>query len=121
MEKQFIKKIEAQLLEEKKNLEEELKNFADKDKKTAGDYDTRFPSYGEEEDINAQEVSTYDNSLPVEYTLETTLQKVKAALERIKNGTYGKCKKCVKEISKERLEAYPVAELCIKCKKGNRS
>lgn len=38
------------------------------------------------------------------------------ALERIADGTYGKCVKCGKEIAKERLEAVPHVRLCIECK-----
>ena len=42
--------------------------------------------------------------------------KVDAALQRIMNGNYGICRECGREISKERLEARPVSELCIECK-----
>jgi RNA polymerase-binding protein DksA len=46
------------------------------------------------------------------------LKHLNEALDRIKNGTYGICRKCEKSISKERLEAVPHATLCIKCKKS---
>jgi len=36
-------------------------------------------------------------------------------LERIKEGTYGICVRCGKEISEERLEAIPTASLCLSC------
>ena len=42
--------------------------------------------------------------------------KIKDALERIENGTYGICESCEGEISDERLKARPVTTLCIKCK-----
>jgi len=49
---------------------------------------------------------------------ETVLiRKIKEALERIENGTYGICEECEEEISKGRLEARPVATLCIACKR----
>lgn len=38
------------------------------------------------------------------------------ALRRIKDGTYGKCHICGKEISAARLKAVPHARLCIECK-----
>ncbi|HIE04444.1 MAG TPA: TraR/DksA family transcriptional regulator [Candidatus Latescibacteria bacterium] len=38
------------------------------------------------------------------------------ALERIRNGTFGICRKCGERIGKERLEAVPHATLCIRCK-----
>ncbi len=44
------------------------------------------------------------------------LEKIDAAISRIKNGTYGICASCTKMISKDRLEAIPYAALCIECK-----
>ncbi len=38
------------------------------------------------------------------------------ALRRIKDGDFGICQQCHKEISKARLEAVPHARLCIECK-----
>ncbi|MGD2124746.1 MAG: RNA polymerase-binding protein DksA [Desulfobacteraceae bacterium] len=43
--------------------------------------------------------------------------KIKEALERIDNGTYGICEVCGEEISEARLKARPVTTLCIECKK----
>ena len=44
------------------------------------------------------------------------LHHLNEALERIENGTYGKCRTCESEISKPRLEAVPNATQCINCK-----
>jgi len=43
--------------------------------------------------------------------------KIREALDRIENGTYGICEECGEEISTERLKARPVTTLCIDCKK----
>ncbi len=43
--------------------------------------------------------------------------KIKDALERLENGTFGICEACGEEISEERLKARPVTTLCIDCKK----
>ncbi len=43
--------------------------------------------------------------------------KIKEAIERIEQGTYGICEDCEEEISTERLKARPVTTLCIDCKK----
>ena len=43
--------------------------------------------------------------------------KIKDALDRIENGSYGICEECGEEISAERLKARPVTTLCIDCKK----
>ena len=44
------------------------------------------------------------------------LHHLNEALERIENGTYGKCRICGEKIGKARLEAVPHATQCIKCK-----
>jgi DnaK suppressor protein len=44
------------------------------------------------------------------------LNKIQAALEKIEDGVYGTCDNCGEEIGRKRLEARPVAELCIDCK-----
>lgn len=45
------------------------------------------------------------------------LQEVNMALERIADGTFGRCLACGQQIEKERLEALPYARYCISCKK----
>jgi DnaK suppressor protein len=42
--------------------------------------------------------------------------KIKDALARIDEGTFGICEECGEEISEERLKARPVTTLCIACK-----
>lgn len=44
------------------------------------------------------------------------IQKVKEALERIDQGTFGICESCGRSISEKRLMARPVTTLCIECK-----
>jgi DnaK suppressor protein len=44
------------------------------------------------------------------------IKKIKKALERIENGTFGRCETCEEEISIERLKARPVTTQCIECK-----
>jgi len=44
------------------------------------------------------------------------LNKIKEAIERIDNGTYGICDECGDDIAAERLEARPVTTYCIECK-----
>lgn len=49
------------------------------------------------------------------------LGSIDAALARMDEGVYGICTRCGKEISPERLEAMPAAELCITCKEWEES
>ncbi len=56
------------------------------------------------------------NLLSVAESLLETLAEVRAALDRMDAGTYGKCEACGREIPVERLEARPHARLCVTCK-----
>jgi DnaK suppressor protein len=47
--------------------------------------------------------------------------KIKEALNRIENGTFGICEECGEDISEQRLKARPVTTLCINCKKNQES
>lgn len=44
------------------------------------------------------------------------VKKIREALERIDDGTFGICEVCGKNISEKRLMARPVTTLCIECK-----
>ena len=44
------------------------------------------------------------------------IKKIKKALERIENGTFGICESCGENISIKRLKARPVTTQCIECK-----
>ena len=43
------------------------------------------------------------------------LQMVNGALDRMKDGSYGQCLSCGREIGQKRLEAVPWTHLCIDC------
>jgi RNA polymerase-binding protein DksA len=63
---------------------------------------------------------TYDREL--DYTLEENaehmLAEIDAALQRIDDGSFGRCTNCGKEIAPARLEARPWATLCIDCQRS---
>jgi DnaK suppressor protein len=44
------------------------------------------------------------------------IKKIKKALDRIDNGTFGICEKCGEDIAPARLKARPVTTQCIECK-----
>jgi len=44
------------------------------------------------------------------------IKKIKKALDRIENDTFGICEKCGEDISVKRLKARPVTTHCIDCK-----
>ena len=117
MNKQFISQRKSDLERKKKELEEQLKTFAHKEKGTGNNWETEFPKMNESEEDRGDEVEEYENILPVEYTLEEDLRDIGLALKRIDNGTYGRCEDCNREISEERLIILPEARTCNDCEK----
>lgn len=46
---------------------------------------------------------------------ESALAEIDAALERLADGSYGTCERCLESIPSERLEVLPAARLCTDC------
>lgn len=46
---------------------------------------------------------------------QLTLDEIRAALERLEVGTFGRCDACHKAIAKARLQALPYTKYCIEC------
>ena len=109
MEQAFIDKMQNLLLEQKEQI---LKSLADKH----SEYKKMVES-GEPGD----EVDVIDGALLESLGAQDSnrLTMINNALERIKQGKYGICLKCHKEIPLERLEAIPYAFMCISCQSEN--
>lgn len=116
MDKKVIEQIKKELLEQKKQIEEDLAAFTKTDSHDKDDHRTQFPDYGDKSDENVQEVGEYTTNLATEKILEKSLRDINESLARIEKGTYGVCKYCGKEIGEGRLLARPVSSACIACK-----
>jgi DnaK suppressor protein len=117
MTPEFIAQRKEALEKKKLDIEEQLKTFA---KKTSEDnWQTEFPQLTDTPEDKVDEVEEYENLLPVEHSLEESLRDVNIALEKIEQGTYGKCDcgctGCECEIPEERLIALPEAKTCNTC------
>jgi len=121
MDKAFLQEQKRNLEEQKADLEKSLGLIAKKDTQIKDNWKAKYPDFSikSSDDLSeeADEVEEYDERVSSEQILETELQKVNQALEKIEKGNYGICEKCKKEISIERLKAYPQAQLCIQCEK----
>ncbi len=105
------------MLREKEDLEKILEGFAKKDPHSPGGWRASVPDYdGGSMEEESDEVENYQNLLSQEASLESQLKEINLALEKIKNGKYGICENCKKEIEVERLQTYPAAKTCLKCK-----
>ncbi|MBI4122403.1 MAG: hypothetical protein HY462_00220 [Parcubacteria group bacterium] len=111
--KTFIASQRLKLEEERKRLEGELLRRGKRVRAGSADFTPAYQDYGTDEDSNAAEYAQHETDLSVEEELEEELARVNAALERIKQGTYGLDVATQEPIGKKRLEAYPAAETAI--------
>lgn len=116
MDPKTLSTIKERLLAEKKQLEESLASFADKNKNDKGDYSTKFPKFGDSQEDNIAEVAVFSDNLPLEGNLEKSLRDVDQALQLIETGDYGTCKYCHQPIDEKRLLARPASSACVACK-----
>lgn len=122
----LIASQKKKLLAEKAFLEDQLQEIGgtkDTNVKDVEDFDVNPPALSKdneahEDDLEAQEVTTYTNNLAVEDSLEKKLADVNTALVKIEAGQYGKCENCSKDIPQKRLEALPAAKICLDCEQN---
>jgi DnaK suppressor protein len=103
----FIKKMQARLLEEKTQVEQKISNLK-KPEEPMDNPDIEDLSNDATEDLLEEQLLAIHKNI---------LAKIDDALLRIKDGTYGRCLICGAEISQEDLEKEPWAEHCRSCKK----
>ena len=107
----FESEMKKVLLDERAKLLESIK---EREKQDSQKETSNFTS-GDEADQRSQFEELVTESSLRAYDLKR-LKAIENALGRISAGTYGKCMKCGKKISQERLRAMPQALLCISCK-----
>jgi DnaK suppressor protein len=107
MNKKELEYFKKKLIEEKEEIEKNLKQF--EEELDFGDILNR-----PEEEADAIEEAIYYEG--VKRSQEERLKQIKKALLRIKNNKYGICISCGGKIEKKVLEAYPESELCKSCK-----
>lgn len=63
----------------------------------------------------AAELESMEVDSSVAESEQLLAEKIRAALKRIENGTYGICQSCGEEIPAARLDAKPSVSLCVTC------
>jgi len=96
-------------------LEKMLSDIQEKGQSTIEDMSGSSQSYADPADRASQESDQFF-TLRLRDRDRKLVNKIKAALERIDDGTYGYCESCGEQISIPRLKARPVTTLCIECK-----
>jgi len=102
MNKTFLKKMKALLLEQKVEL---LKSTAQ---------DVVVDNEGDETDeIQANQLIEMNHQLAVRSSAK--MSQIESALKRIEEGTYGLCQDCEDPIPEKRLLSNPYFQTCVSC------
>ena len=112
-----INKFKKLLGEEKSKLLKELATIGQKNPSNSKDWEatpTNMDSDSADENEVADTIEEFEENSAILKQLEIQLNDVETALQKIKDGTYGKCGICNEEIPEERLVANPAALTCIK-------
>jgi DnaK suppressor protein len=106
---------EEQLIQFKLSLEERLRELLGEAEKTVSGMSDALDTFPDPTDRATLETDR-NFILRIRDRERKLIGKIKEALERIENGTYGYCEACGEPIGEKRLLARPVTTLCIKCK-----
>lgn len=91
-----------------KELQEDL--AANQDSTKIVELDTSIGRLSRMDAMQSQQIA-----LELRRRQQNQLQRIESALQRIDKGSYGKCGRCHKDISVNRLEIQPDAVLCVQC------
>lgn len=103
-----------------KNLLQRQQREVEKNLKEVEDDDPASPdglAESSEPGTDSYIADTHTKIVVLGNQLKKTNSSIKAALLKIKNGKYGKCEKCGKQIEIGRLLAMPTAQYCLSCSK----
>jgi DnaK suppressor protein len=96
-------------------LQEEMKSLLEEAEKTVMEMNSDTTNFPDPNDRATQE-SDRTFELRIRDRERKLLNKIREALERIDNGSFGTCEMCGEQIGEARLKARPVTTLCIDCK-----
>lgn len=109
LKKKELDKFQALLLDEKKKILQHLSDLSESAEQEleSGSGDSVDLASLEINQASIQKIGKREAYL---------LKKINYALKKVTDGTYGECESCGEQIGVRRLEARPVALLCIDCK-----
>ena len=96
-------------------LQEEMRALLEEAGKTVSEMTADNTNFPDPNDRATQE-SDRTFELRIRDRERKLINKIKEALDRIDEDTFGICEMCGEEISEARLKARPVTTLCIDCK-----
>jgi DnaK suppressor protein len=108
-----VAEIRAELEDEALELRTEVGQAESAIAERIGD---SVPVAGDDEADASSKVAQREHDLALTQNTRGLLEQTERALSRINAGTYGVCESCGEPVGKARLQAFPRATLCVKCK-----
>jgi len=99
----------------RKVLNDQIAELSGKAEDTLNGMEASVTNFPDPTDRAGQE-SNQTRDLRIRDRERKLISKIREALNRINNGTFGTCEVCEEPIDLERLKARPVTTLCIGCK-----
>ncbi len=103
------------LAEFKELLNQQLESLLQEVGKTVSEMTEENPNFPDPTDRASLE-SDRNFELRIRDRERMLINKIRQGLERIKDGSFGRCENCEEDIGTERLRARPVTTFCIDCK-----
>ncbi|MCY9547703.1 TraR/DksA C4-type zinc finger protein [Lysinibacillus xylanilyticus] len=97
----------------RKQLEQELQEIEQRLEESERPQATELSNYDNHPADNASDLTDQLTEMAIDEHRGDDAEEIKAALQAMKDGTYGKCAVCGKEIPIGRLEAMPKALTCV--------
>jgi RNA polymerase-binding protein DksA len=107
MDEKYVQKQKRRLEDLRGRLREEINRMIE-----AVQEEERPPGEHERRGVPSESV---EKEIHLENREEAIRRAIHGALERIENGSYGKCERCGRQIPQARLDAIPYAERCLEC------
>lgn len=107
--------LKNELLQRKKELQQELEatDYFDTKRSHVNDSIGELSHYDNHPADTGTELFEREKDTALVEHFEKEIKDINHALDRMENGTYGRCEACQKDIPIERLEALPTATHCI--------
>ena len=108
--KKILEKEKVRLIDELKEIEDGVLKVSQAESSGENVYRDSYADSGTDTFERERDLSLCRN-------VHDILDRVNISLQRIEKSIYGVCSHCGDDISMDRLEALPYADLCIECKK----
>lgn len=116
MDKEIMNHFRRRLISEKMKVLKNLSNMENMEEYASMEnYDNELSYFDNHPADSGTEVFIREQDEGFKNQLKETLFEIEESFEDMRNGLYGICKICNKEIDRKRLEVRPFSKTCIEC------